>query len=75
MIERMREFEVERYLEQVWHVLPTLLAHGLGATEGGICSHMDAIVTAPVNDSVIPEERMHFHLQSKRHIYYVTCYM
>ena len=52
------------HLEQIWHSL-ILGAHGLGAAEGGVGCHMDALLLAPVNNSLIPEMAVHFYLQSE----------
>ncbi len=51
-----------RYLEKIWDIF-LFKAHGLGATEGGVGRHMDPLLLAPVDCSVIAPVAMHLHLQ------------
>ncbi len=51
------------YLEKVGDVL-VLQTHGLGAAEGGIGCHMDALLLAPLNSPVIAPMAMDFHLHT-----------
>lgn len=49
------------YLEKVGNIF-VLQTHGLGAAEGGIGCHMDALLLAPLNSPVIAPVAVNFYL-------------